>query len=78
MTSFFTPLTRVILSMLYLSLVSNPNEIKYLGSLAHEQTHTLTTRSINHSSNSGRLMNSKLSFVMLDPMKYALYALITY
>ena len=36
MTSFFTPLARVILPILYLSLVSNPNWVKYLGLLAHE------------------------------------------
>ena len=55
MTSFFTPLARVILPMLYLSHVSNPNWVKYLGSLAHEQIHILTTRSCNHSNNSGKL-----------------------
>ena len=59
MTSFFTPLAMVILPMLYLSLVSNPNWFKYLGSLAHEQIHVLTTRSSNHSRNSGKLMNLK-------------------
>ena len=55
MTSFLTPLARVILPMLYLSLVSNPNWVKYLCLLAHEQIHILTTRSSNHSNNSGRL-----------------------
>ena len=45
----------VSLKRLYLSLVSNSKQNKYMGSLAHEQTHTLTTRSYNYSSNSGSL-----------------------
>ena len=60
MTSFFTPLTWVILQCCTCHLLAIQIKSSTWVYLAHEQIHILTTRSINHSSNSGRLWISKI------------------